>query len=116
VSECGTLCHGNGAHGRGDRRRGGVYVTYPLVGVQSTYWSRTSIDANHAVVFSFLGGDEAPGDKAFQRYGWAVRFGDSVSVQEVPVPEPATAVLFGIGLLALRLVRWWQGRYVPRIL
>jgi hypothetical protein len=49
----------------------------PFVGIQSTYWSRTSIDANRGLVFSFLGGDEAPGDKNVQRYGWAVRFGDS---------------------------------------
>src|SRR5215467_6935941 len=52
--------------------------------IQSTYWSRTDIDASRAPVFSFLGGDEAPGDKNFPRYGWAVRFGDSQRLGEGP--------------------------------
>ena len=49
----------------------------PFINIQSTYWSLTEIDAARAPIFSFLGGEKAPGDKNFQRYGWAYRFGDS---------------------------------------
>ena len=65
----------------------------PFTDIQSTYWSRTEIDASRAPVFSFLRGDEAPGDKNFLRYGWAVRFGDSPRLGEgAPAPVPTTAV------------------------
>jgi hypothetical protein len=49
----------------------------PFINIQSTYWSLTEIDAARVPIFSFLGGEKAPGDKNFQRYGWAYRFGDS---------------------------------------
>ena len=32
----------------------------PFTDIQSTYWSRTEVDASRASVFSFLGGDQAP--------------------------------------------------------
>src|SRR5215472_10512762 len=81
----------------------------PFTDIQSTYWSRTEVDASRASVFSFLGGDQAPGDKNFLRYGWAVRFGDSQRLGE-GAPAPATALLLGTGSLGLRLAPWWRRR------
>jgi hypothetical protein len=39
VSESGKLRHGNGAHGRGDRRRKGARVGYPLEEGQDAAWA-----------------------------------------------------------------------------
>lgn len=71
--------------------------------IQATYWSGTDAGGGTAELFFFRGGNQdfnggiQAAGTAYSTYSaWAVRSGD-VS----PAPEPASAWLFGFGLLAL---------------
>jgi len=85
--------------------------TSPFEDIQFFYWSGTEFefDSGLAWFFSFFSGGQSLGIKGDDRYGWAVRPGDSVG-DSVRVPEPGAAVLLGLGLIGLRMARRRWGR------
>ena len=76
----------------GDQTIGDVTLT----SVKGFYWPGTTLShPSFSWAFTFGGGTQGDSGIANEFYGWAVRAGD------VLVPEPATAWLFGSGLIGL---------------
>jgi PEP-CTERM motif len=71
-----------------------------LTGIGAAYWSGTELDSDRAWFFEFDGSHQAGDPKEFQLWAWAVRDGD-VAV----VPEAATVLLIGVGMLGLACTR-----------
>jgi hypothetical protein len=80
-----------------------------LTDIQQAYWSGTQFNATSAWFFMFLnGGLQNINAKIAPLAAWAVRAGDVIVA---PVPEPASGLLFGVGVLALASAsRAWRRR------
>lgn len=72
------------------------------------YWSATEdpLDPSKAYRFNFKTGYQGISSKEYTRYVWAVRDGDSIPI----VPEPLSAILFGIGSIIIGLKRYYLKR------
>lgn len=83
----------------------GLSNTGPFTNVQSGfYWSATEYapDTSVAWLFNFNLGNQPSYDKTYDLYAWAVKSGDvGIATTASTVPVPATAWLFGSGLLGL---------------
>ena len=87
---------------------GGVKIgdISPFEDIQDSYWSGTEFVAGFAWYFGFGGAQDIFPKDLGSLYGWAVRPGDSVAA----VPEVGSGLLMGLGLMGMRLARWWRGR------
>lgn len=68
------------------------------------YWSGTAFNSNEAWNFNFNLGGQVVADKINDPFAWAVRPGDVAAA-----PEPASLLLFGVGVLGLGW-SWRRGR------
>ena len=85
----------------GDNKTGDIS---PFLDIANGYWSGTEVDAANARGFDFDSGVADSDLKSDFDFGWAVRRGDSVAA----VPEVGSGLLMGLGLLGMRLARWWH--------
>jgi hypothetical protein len=73
-----------------------------LTGIQAEYWSGSGLTSTLAWRFNFGNGQQLLESQSFAIPAWAVRAGD---VNVAAVPEPASLLLFGVGILALGWTR-----------
>ncbi|MFO1430536.1 MAG: DUF1566 domain-containing protein [Candidatus Competibacteraceae bacterium] len=77
-----------------------------LTNIQTLYCSGTDFPNGTQIwAFVFITGNQGSSEKDDLFYAWAVRPGD---VASAAVPEPATALLFGVGAVGLGLSRRWS--------
>jgi hypothetical protein len=74
---------------------------FKATGIQPAYWSGTPQGLSDAHSFIFNGGFDVARAKQNPLAAWAVRAGDVAAA----VPEPATGLLVGLGVLALACAR-----------